>query len=89
MESGGHQASALAVAEGRADFAALDALTWIMLQRYDSFAADLVEVDRTDPTPALPYITAMGRDAKPLKPTITLFTLIETSRSKRAASLPT
>ena len=66
VESGGHQASALAVAEGRADFAALDALTWIMLQRYDSFAADLVEVDRTDPTPALPYITAMGRDAKPL-----------------------
>ncbi|WIY25373.1 phosphate/phosphite/phosphonate ABC transporter substrate-binding protein [Parasedimentitalea psychrophila] len=66
LESGGHRASALAVAEGRADFAALDALSWLMIQRYDSFAADLVAIDRTDPTPALPYITAMGQDPKPL-----------------------
>lgn len=66
VESGGHQASARAVAEGRADFAGLDALTWELIQRYDSFAADLVEITRTDPTPVLPYITAMGRDPLPL-----------------------
>ncbi|NIZ60033.1 hypothetical protein DL239_03475 [Sedimentitalea sp. CY04] len=66
IESGSHQSSALAVAEGRADFASLDALTWLMIQRYDSFAGDLVVIDQTEPTPALPYITAMGRDAKPL-----------------------
>ncbi|MVO16898.1 PhnD/SsuA/transferrin family substrate-binding protein [Parasedimentitalea huanghaiensis] len=66
METGGHQASAQVVAEGGADFAALDALSWEMIQRYDAFANDLVELTRTEPTPALPYITAMGRDAKPL-----------------------
>ncbi|AZV78789.1 hypothetical protein EBB79_13525 [Parasedimentitalea marina] len=66
LESGSHQDSALAVAEGRADFASLDSLTWELIQKYDGFATDLVVIDRTDPTPVLPYITAMGRDAKPL-----------------------
>lgn len=75
LTSGGHTASALAVAEGRADFAALDALTWKLIQRYDSFSADLVEITRTDPTPALPFITAMGQDPKPL------FTAIKTAIS--------
>lgn len=75
LESGGHRASALAVAEGRADFAALDALTWKLIQHYDSYAADLVEITRTDPTPVLPYITAMGRDPQPL------FTAIKTAIS--------
>lgn len=75
LESGAHEASARAVAEGRADFAALDALSWDMLQRYDAFAADLIEIDRTEPTPALPFITAMGRDAGPI------FTAIKTAIS--------
>lgn len=66
IETGGHQASALAVTEGRADFAALDALTWELIQRYDGFSADLVEITRTKPTPALPFITAIGRDPQPL-----------------------
>ena len=66
LESGGHRASAIAVVEGRADFTSLDAQSWRLIQRYDRFAENLVEISHTDPTPALPYITAMGRDAGPL-----------------------
>ena len=73
LESGGHQNSALAVAEGRADFASLDALTWELIRKHDDFAADLVEITRTEPTPVLPYITANGRDAGEL------FAAIETA----------
>lgn len=63
LESGGHRLSALAVAEGRADLAALDAVTWALLQRYESFAQDLRAIGRTDPpTPVLPYIAAKGAD---------------------------
>ncbi|GLS87983.1 hypothetical protein GCM10010873_29570 [Cypionkella aquatica] len=64
LQSGGHRLSALAVAESRADLAAIDALTWQLLCEYDDFAADLREIARTEPpTPVLPYITAKGRDA--------------------------
>ncbi|WP_027259380.1 phosphate/phosphite/phosphonate ABC transporter substrate-binding protein [Leisingera aquimarina] len=62
VETGGHSLSAQAVAEGRADFAALDALTWELVKEYDGFAAGLTEIERTDPTPTLPYITALGQD---------------------------
>lgn len=57
LTTGGHRASGLAVAQGLADYAALDALTWAMMQRYDSFAADLRVLDHTKSSPALPYIT--------------------------------
>jgi ABC-type phosphate/phosphonate transport system substrate-binding protein len=63
VASGGHHASAKAVAEGRADIAAVDGLTWELLARYDDFAKGLRIVDRTTPTPTLPYITALNRDA--------------------------
>lgn len=61
--SGRHRASALAVAEGVADIAALDAVSWEMLTRYDEFAHDIKVITHTPPTPALPYISAIGIDA--------------------------
>ncbi|MFZ9199015.1 MAG: phosphate/phosphite/phosphonate ABC transporter substrate-binding protein [Paracoccaceae bacterium] len=64
LETGGHRLSALAVAEGRADLAAIDALTWRMIQRWEPMAADLREVARTAPTPGLPYIAAKGADTE-------------------------
>ncbi len=64
--TGAHAASARAVTEGRADIAALDALSWVLVQRHDSFAAGLREIARTPPTPALPWITAHGRDPEPI-----------------------
>lgn len=63
LQSGSHRLSALAVAEGRADIAAMDALTFAMCQRYDAFMADLRDLGRTDPTPALPFIAWSGADA--------------------------
>lgn len=66
VQSGGHLLSAQAVAEGRADFAALDALTWELIREHDGFAADLIELERTEPTPTLPFITAKDRDPGPL-----------------------
>jgi len=64
LHTGGHRASALAVAQGLADFAAIDAVTWALLQRYERGVAPLREVARTSPpTPVLPYIAATGVDA--------------------------
>lgn len=58
LRTGSHRASALAVAEGAADLAAIDIVTWSMIRRWDSFATDLSEVAQTAPTPALPFICA-------------------------------
>ena len=51
------------MAEGHADLAAIDAVTWMMIERWDTHAATLRVLARTTPTPALPYITAMGTDS--------------------------
>lgn len=67
LETGAHAASAAAVVEGRADIAALDALTWTLLQDHrPDLTAGLRELERTTPTPVLPYITSPGRDPAPL-----------------------
>lgn len=60
VTTGSHVASARAVAEGGADIAALDAVTWTMISRWDAFADDLKIIGQTNPTPALPYISARG-----------------------------
>ena len=64
--SGGHAFSARAVLDRRADLAAIDAQTWRLLRRYEPELTALVERGRTPPTPALPLITAQGRDPGPL-----------------------
>jgi ABC-type phosphate/phosphonate transport system substrate-binding protein len=64
--TGAHAASARAVAEGRADIAAIDAQSWRMIRAHDPRAGDLAELARTAPTPALPYITAFAERAAPL-----------------------
>lgn len=63
LRSGGHRLSARAVAQGQADLAALDAVTWAMMQADgDPSAPALRVVGQTAPTPALPYIAARGAD---------------------------
>jgi len=66
LQTGAHRLSALAVADGRADIAALDAVTFAHLQALDPIAARLKVVGLTDPTPGLPLITAEGRDPAPV-----------------------
>jgi ABC-type phosphate/phosphonate transport system substrate-binding protein len=64
--TGAHAASARAAAEGRADLAAIDAQTWRQLIR--AGAADpALEIARTAPTPALPWITAATNDPAPIR----------------------
>ena len=50
----------MAVVEGRADLAALDAMSWSMMVRWDHFAQDLKVVGFTDLTPGLPLITGQA-----------------------------
>ena len=67
LQTGGHRLSAAAVAEGRAEIAALDAVTFALMQAQDpDSVARLKVVGMTSPTPGLPLITAAGRDAGPL-----------------------
>jgi ABC-type phosphate/phosphonate transport system substrate-binding protein len=62
LATGGHRASARAVAEGRAEIAAIDAVSWAMIARWDGLAARLRVLERTSPTPGLPLIAAPGAD---------------------------
>lgn len=70
LQTGSHRASAQAVHQERADFAALDALTWELIKTHDAFAADLHVIAVTRPTPGLPLITAPGNDAPTLRAAI-------------------
>ena len=63
MHTEQHRLSALAVAEGRADLASLDAVSWRLMQQYEPFADTLRVVEWTEPTPGLPLITAKDNDA--------------------------
>ncbi len=67
LTTGAHRDSARAVAEGRADIAALDAVTWRLIGQHDPFAAKLRVLDRTEPTPGLPFITALANDPAPIR----------------------
>lgn len=67
VKTGSHHGSAKAVAEERADLASLDLVSWMLMQRYDSFEQDLTVIARTTPTPGLPLISAKHRDATPIR----------------------
>jgi ABC-type phosphate/phosphonate transport system substrate-binding protein len=67
IETGAHAASAPAVAEGRADIAAIDAVSWRLVQRFRPEAAALRVLMLSDPTPGLPVIAAPGTDAGPAR----------------------
>lgn len=57
--TGGHAASALAVRDGQADIAAIDAVTWRFLERdQPDLAQALRVIGRSRPVPGLPLITA-------------------------------
>ncbi|WP_299790128.1 PhnD/SsuA/transferrin family substrate-binding protein [uncultured Marivita sp.] len=74
IPTGSHAASLAAVAEGRADIACLDAVTWRLLDRCDPNAARVRIVGQTDPTPGLPLIAAKGTDPAPLRAALTAAT---------------
>ena len=63
VETGSHRASALAVAEGRADVAALDCRSWSLFKRFHRRAENLIPVGWTSRRKGLPYICAAGLPA--------------------------
>lgn len=72
-DTGSHLNATRAVSEGAADLAAIDAVTWRLIQHEEAAALDLRILVSTRPTPGLPFITALGRDPQPL------FTAIKTA----------
>lgn len=58
--TGSHDASAIAVADGLADIAAIDVHSWRLICRFCTSADRLRVVGRTESTPGLPLITAQG-----------------------------
>jgi ABC-type phosphate/phosphonate transport system substrate-binding protein len=67
LHTGSHRDSARAVAEGEADFACIDAVTFRLITRHDpDIAAALRIVLSTDPTPGLPLICGLGRGPAPI-----------------------
>jgi len=67
IRTGAHLGSARAVAEGRADIAAIDALSLRLILRHERFAPGLRVIASTEPSPAPPYITAADRDPAPIR----------------------
>ncbi|MBS0563347.1 MAG: PhnD/SsuA/transferrin family substrate-binding protein [Proteobacteria bacterium] len=64
IDTGAHLETARAVAEGRADIGAVDAVTWRLLERYrPSVTGRLRVAARTEPTPGLPLVTALAAHA--------------------------
>ncbi|MEP1587280.1 MAG: PhnD/SsuA/transferrin family substrate-binding protein [Tateyamaria sp.] len=67
LQTHAHVASISAILDKRADYAAIDALTLLLWGANDADAVALLDAfERTDPTPALPFITAQGRDTAPI-----------------------
>ena len=65
MQTHAHINSALAVSKKLADFAAIDAHTWSLMCRYQNhLTRSLRVIQRTSPTPGLPYICATRFDAQ-------------------------
>ena len=62
IQTGSHRASFLAVAEGHAALAAIDAVTFSFLAEFDAARERVKVIGATDPTPGLPYICARGVD---------------------------
>ncbi len=66
LETGAHDRSIDAVAQGHADVAAIDAVTWRIATRFQPAAWTLRVLLKTEPTPGLPFITSKSRDAQML-----------------------
>ncbi len=67
LATGSHRESMIAITEGRADLAAIDAVTWRMLCDWEPRAAELSVVGRTGLSPGMTFITAKGNDPDPIR----------------------
>lgn len=58
LETGGHRASVVAVAEGRADVCAIDCRSWALIRRFEPKASAVEAVGWTARRKGLPYIAS-------------------------------
>ena len=63
LETGSHLGSARAVADGLADVAGIDAVSWRDMRRFEGFTGELRVIAETPPVPALPMICSKLFDA--------------------------
>lgn len=79
VETGGHRNSVIALAEGRADAACIDAVSWRLAQRYEPEAVGNLRVlARTEATPGLPFITSVRDELEISQMRLIIETAIET-----------
>lgn len=67
LQTGAHVESVRAVASGKADLAAIDAISWRMFERWEPAAQRLVVIARTDPSPGMSLVTNHGEDAATIR----------------------
>jgi ABC-type phosphate/phosphonate transport system substrate-binding protein len=73
LPTGAHRLSVAALNTGRADYAAIDAVTWRHIARNEpGTIRGLKVIGRTDPGPGLPFIAGNGADGAQLHRLITL-----------------
>jgi ABC-type phosphate/phosphonate transport system substrate-binding protein len=63
--TGAHRQSAIEIAEGRADIAAIDAISWRAMLRHDPAARALRVIGRTGAAPGQAFVAAKGTDPAP------------------------
>jgi ABC-type phosphate/phosphonate transport system substrate-binding protein len=61
IRTGSHDGSMRLVAEGLADVAAIDSVTWRMSRQFDPDLSGVRSIGTTEPTPGLPFIAAAGK----------------------------
>lgn len=66
-ESGGHRSSIVAIAEGKADVAAIDCESWALAQRFEPAAREVRVIGWTGRRKGLPYITAAATPEKTVR----------------------
>ena len=70
LKTGSHNASLAAVANGKADLASIDAVTWRNQQRWEPDAARVRVIGQTVASPGMTFVTAQGRDPAPYRAAI-------------------
>lgn len=67
IATGAHAASVEHVASGLADIAAVDAVSWLLAERYHGCVQALRVLAWTDPTPGLPLICGQNQPVGPIR----------------------
>lgn len=86
VETGSHRASVARIRSGDADIAAIDAVTWAALARFEpDCVAALRIVERTPASPTLPFVTGRGTSRETLAALRAALTAVATDATLASA----